>query len=496
MRHWSVILTIFILGSAFGQPVRIPVFEEPLRSEREIFQITSGTDLIVLHRTFYNQDGLIVDYVPIRISPQSDSLREFHGMIRAGEHLTMLNTSVQREAFHFLTRHEKTNELSLFTVLTDSSAYRVRTFRSALKISSIFFGVSENYAISAGYLNSRPAALFCNFKEGTARVLPGFFNRNGEINDLQIHPDGTFDILLALQFPGGKSMVIQRYSAIGDIIRTTVIRSDGNRNLMFGKMQRLSSDSLMVAGCYGRGQENSRGVFTALVTAQSDYTLRFYNYAELRNYFRFLPDRRENRVRERIVRRRTKGKPLRFPARMLVHELKSNGDGLHLLAESIQPVYRSGSPVFFRPVNTGQFAFIKPYYAQQRDMVFDGFRYTHAILLCLNRNGTLRWDNSIELKNIRTFSLRQYTVMQTEINSDSARLVYATPDALIGRSFRQGDQVPREQLLHGNKDSEQITHLLSGPGNRLFVAGIRENKVPEKPDGVYRRWFFLDQINP
>ena len=482
-----------LLGvSALTQPVRMNLLEESVRSEREMFQVATSPEMILLHRAFYGQEGLMIDYLPVPLPPARSGENRTHGLIQAGQHMTLLNTALDGRRFHFLTRDNQTRELHLFTVSPDSGAYRVRIFRNALMANSIFFKVSSRFALSAGYIQSRPVAMYLDFRDGTARVLPGSFNRNGEVNDLKLHSDATFELLLASHFPHGKSMVLQRYSADGQLVRSSVIRPEGSRQLIFGRMSALGDDSVLVAGTYGRGPENSRGIFTALVTPDQQYILRFYNYADLRNYFGFLPDRKERRIRQRIARRREKGRPLRFPTRMLVHELTPDGNVIHLLGEAIQPVFRNGQSVIFRPVNTGPYAFIKPYYAQQRDMVFDGFRYTHAVSLTLKRDGTLKRDHAIELKNIRTFTLRSFTVHQAL--GDSVHLSYPTPEAVVIQSFLDSQDDLKNTSLSRGREWEQISQLLTGPGGRLLVAGIREHRSAGAADDGRRRYFFLDEI--
>jgi len=491
----NLIFFILAYGLAYSQPSLHNVFEEPVQSDNQLFMATSGERYILLYRLFNLSEGISVDYIPVADSLSVNKNRPNHGAFRLEPGSTLLNTLVRGHSIHFLSRQVRTRDLNLYSVHPDSSTYTVRTFRSAVAVSSLFFAVSDHYAVTAGYLQGKPAALYCDFRDGTAKVLPGFFNRNGEINDLKVYPDGRMDILLALHLPNtGKSMVLQRYAADGKLIQTVVLSSGTGRRLIQGKFHRTEGDTILVAGTYGRTPEYSRGIFISHLLPGGEYTMRFYNYGDLRNYFRFLPDRREQRVKERIKRRKDKGKPIRYPIRMLIHEFRPDQDGIHLLGEAVQPVYRSGAVAFYRSVNTGEFAFIRPYYSSQRDAVFDGFRYSHAVDLCVKKDGTLRWDHSLELKNIRTFTLRQYTVRKTV--DDASMIAYATPEALIAGKYQSEDGTGKEGIVKPAGLNTLYSQVIKGPGNRLFVTGVRDKVIIQGDQQVRQRTFFVDELKP
>lgn len=424
-------------------------------------------------------------------------------MVPAGADVTLLHSGVADRKFYFLTRHNRTRELSLITIRPDSSSYSVRNFRSAIAIQSLFFAATDRYAVLAGYWNFKPVALFCSFASETANILPGFFNRNGEINDLRVNADGSFDLLMAVYTgDAGKAISLQQYSPEGVLVQSQLFKSGNGRNLVMARMHR-SGDSVFIAGTYGNRAELTRGIFTAAAgksgkTDRSDdrmsYTMRFYNYGDLRNFFRYLPDRKERRTKKRIQEKKAKGRKLRYPTRLLVHELQPARNGFYLLAEAIQPVYRSGSPVFFRPVNTGVYHFIKPYYAQQRDMVFDGFRYSHALQVMIRPDGMIAWDNSIALSDIRTFSLRPFTRQIPA--GDSTMLVFANAEKLVSRTFLAGEEGKPEQKMPFTARDTQVLQLLRVSGDRLWLSGIRPSSATTGGEKNARLSFFIEELTP
>ena len=482
-----------------AQLQRTVIYDEPVASENGGYTITPGTSLSLLHRTYYGAQGLALEYVAIEKNQKPK-----RGIVPAGQDVTLLHTAVSDRKFFFLNRHNRTRELSLITIRPDSSSYSIRNFRSAIAIQSLFFTATDSYAVLAGYWNFKPIALFCSYDSETAIILPGFFNRNGEINDLRVNTDGSFDLLMAVHTgDAGKVIALQHYSSAGNLLQSQLFKSGNGRNLVMARMYR-TADSVFIAGTYGNRAELTRGIFTAAAATSAknsttggalSYTMRFYNYGDLHNFFRYLPDRKERRTKRRIQEKKAKGRKLRYPTRLLVHELWPSQDGVQLLAEAIQPVYRSGSPVFFRPVNTGVYHFIKPYYAQQRDMVFDGFRYTHALYVRIRKNGMIAWDNSIALSDIRTFSLRAFTRSITA--GDSTTLVYSNTERLVSRTFRAGEEGSSERKIPFTDTDTQVMQLLRLPGDeRLWLSGIRPVKLMGSTESSTRFSFFIEELIP
>jgi gamma-glutamylcyclotransferase (GGCT)/AIG2-like uncharacterized protein YtfP len=96
--------------------------------------------------------------------------------------------------------------------------------------------------------------------------------------------------------------------------------------------------------------------------------------------------RREKRVKEKIERRRIKGKKIKFNYRVLVQELIPFGNQYILLGEAFYTHYTYPGNV----------------------QVFDGYQYTHAVVIGFDKNGKLMWDNSFEINDVKTYALEQY----------------------------------------------------------------------------------------
>src|SRR6185436_6217924 len=109
-----------------------------------------------------------------------------------------------------------------------------------------------------------PIVLHFSFATGRAKVLPGFFNSPGELNQLKAYEDGSVDVIVsARNMEKKRSLWIRNYDAEGELIKTVILQPDENRNLIFGRSMKLPGGEQVVAGVYGRFTEYSRGIFVA-----------------------------------------------------------------------------------------------------------------------------------------------------------------------------------------------------------------------------------------
>ncbi|MBM3176706.1 MAG: hypothetical protein FJZ78_01745 [Bacteroidetes bacterium] len=497
-------ILIFLLsttgcGLLSAQVVAKEKFRIPIRSDVEGYQMMANESGTFLHRSALDQGKTLIDFIFL---DQNLSERQ-RGIVDIGKDMVVLISNMKNGKASFLTKtRSKSQDLNLLSIRSDTSTYIIRTFRNGLPIRPYFLEQGETYAIIAGYLQTRPVALYLDYNTGSARVLPGFFNLEGEVNEVRINPNGSFDILLALKKGSSeKAIYLQQYQSDGSLIRTQILKSGSKYNLIFARSMRLSSDSILFAGIYGNRTEFSRGIFTSTLTTSGSSVLRLYNYGDFKNFFSHLSEKRIRRIESRIQKLKQSGKSIKLPFRTLIHELVPSGDGARMLAEMVAPVYRNGYIGYTRYANTGIFQFIKPYYSQQRDFTFDGYRFTHAAVAGIKRDGTLLWDLNMNLKSFRSFTLKAFTISH-ETNSEQVLVVTSGGDRikakLTDKNKQQGDEIfpfENETSQSPKKEDRYFLQLIGRAGLPPLCAGILEEQQggSEKTTG---KFFFIAKLVP
>ncbi|SEI80115.1 hypothetical protein SAMN04487995_2280 [Dyadobacter koreensis] len=268
------------------------------------------------------------------------------------------------------------------------------------------FKVIGSKAIVAGYHRSRPVVVVHSFFDQSSKVLPGLYEKNTELNNVDINEqDGIINVITYAYRKKNCVFEIKTYSYEGKFLKKTAL-SDPRNSLISGQIVPLNADDSYLIGNYSIGcTPYSQGLYITHISDNEPEKPEFIEFSELQNFFNYMKPKRRQRMMERIGKRKSLGKENRFRYRLLVHELIQTEDEIVLVAEVYYPNQRAGSPMM---VTNGV---SRPYYARS----LEGYRYTHAIVCGFDRNGKFKWDNCIPIKDLTSFELQEM-VQLTPVN--------------------------------------------------------------------------------
>ena len=235
--------------------------------------------------------------------------------------------------------------------------------------------------------------------------------------------------------------------------------------------------------------------FLARIAPDGEHVINYYNYADLKNFFSYMKAKREKRIKERIQRRKIRGKKNKFNYRLLVNSVVENTNHTYIMiGEAFYPKYSNSS--FYNPYNSfnryGDYG-----------MMFDGYRYTHAVVVGFDERGRLLWDNSFEISDVESYDLEQF--VHVTAHQDKIVLLYLY-DNVIRTKIIEGNEVIEGKAFNDLKlsfeddvvsDSDsKYGGLKSWYGNTLFAYGIQKIKNT-KDEGVKlsRKVFFINKIS-
>ncbi|MEQ8926396.1 MAG: hypothetical protein RLO81_11315 [Fulvivirga sp.] len=403
--------------------------------------------------------------------------------------------------FLFSKDDPKDRNLELISFDVNDGSANSYVIRNYIPFSLFDFKVSDNAAIIGGYFNYRPLVILYNFENQIPVILPGLFIENADFAQIKVNSKNTFDILLTGKTIDKKATIfIYTYSTRGELLRQTALDTDKKKGLLFGRSESLNQGAQMVAGVYGkRNSEYSRGVFMANVNADGTHEINYYNYAELGNFFNYMRSGRERRVRNRIERRKIKNKKIKFTYRLLVHDIIENGDNYVLLGEAFYPKYKNIQGNYtgiFTPI----YSINRGIYSSNR--IFDGFKYTHAVLLGFDKKGNLLWDNSFEINDVISFELEQF--VHASVDKDRIALLYVFNDKIRSKIIKEDKVIEDKELtpikLKYDSDnlieqSTSIQGLNSWYGNVFITYGTQEIKnLTSGAVDLKRKVFFINKV--
>jgi hypothetical protein len=488
----SILLLFLAITGGFGQVDQLERYEIALgdKDENDPYQVTSLAEdgVLIYRRVFGKGQEDMLELIKI-----DTTLKEnWRGYISTQKILRVSHVKSKDNLVFILLKAGFTvsGDFQVIAVNIQDGTYSVYTIKNLIPFNPTDFVVTHQGVMIGGYFNYRPLVLFYSFRTQRAKILPGFYNERGELNQIKTNDNGTVDVIVsANNFERKKCLWIRNYNEEGDLVKTTVLEPEINKNLIFGRSVKRQNDEQVVAGVYGsKNAEYSRGIFVAEINPVGEYSINYYNFGDLQNFFSYMKAKRERRVKDRIERRKVKGKRIRFNYRFLVHEVVPYGDQYVMLGEAFYPRYTYISG--------------RGYGLLRDERIFDGYQYTHAVVIGFDSQGKLKWDNSFEINDVKTMELQQFVKLSP---TDSRIVLLYVYDNLIRSKIIKDNQVVEGKTENVIKSGYKKVTLKENDIERskldywytehFFASGIQLVKIPVSPkDAVYRRVFFINKL--
>ncbi len=445
LTKWWCISLVCISSFSLAQVEQTDRFEVPVNDFSSSYEVTSlKANGLLLHRlisvTGLNEFEIIKFDTAFKQS--------WRGSIPLENDFRIVHKKMFENNFYVFARGNSYYDFLLLQIDQETGSYTQYKMRNYIPFVPTEFQINSKLAIVGGYYNNVPIVVLFDFELLRLKVLPGLFSEIGELAQIKVHADNTFDILLCARYYNReKTIWIKSYTPEGDFITQKVLPTNGNKSLLFGRINQSVDEMKIVAGVYGnRNSEYSKGIFIASIDPFGESQVKYYNFADLENFFSYMKVKRQRRIKDRIEKRKMKGKENRFNYRLLVHELIPYKNQFILLGEAFYPKYKSidRSGFFSRP-GYG--------FAGNSELIFDGYRYTHATILAFDALGKLQWDNTFEINDVKTFNLEQFVKLKTD--KDRITLLYLFDNKLRSKVISGNNVIE-------NKYTEPIKTLLAG----------------------------------
>jgi hypothetical protein len=501
---WSrrtLFTTLALLGTLLfsnAQVLQTSRFEFPLGALEHDFQIIpAGTSGVYLTRHFARAGADLIQIIKLDTAFKE----QWAGFVPIEDSYAVISRKTQGDELFLLAKYSEysKHDLILYIVNETTGIYKIHRIKSFIPVTPNEFQVTRNAVLIGGYFNRVPVVLHYDLTSTKSKVLPGLFNESGELNQIRVYDDDSFDVLISARNQLRQHTVwLKSYDPDGNLLINYPLEPEGNTHLLFGRSVKTEQKSQMIAGVFGtRNKEFSRGLYIANIAPSGLQQTRYYHFGDLKNFFKYMKAKREIRVKNRIERKKIKGKRARFTYRFLVHELIFHNDQYILLGEAFYPKYKN----IERTNSSGFFAggaSMGPYIRDGR--VFDGYIYTHAVVMGFDKEGNLLWDNSFEINDIKSLTLEQF--VKLSVQDDKIALVYMYQNQIRTKIIKD------DQVLEGkssdpiktfrdsdivSKQSRNRGHLDYWYGDYLIAHGTQEIMSKENPYAP-RRVFYINKV--
>ena len=389
---------------------------------------------------------------------------------------------------------EKAMDMIDMAIASGDTAYH--TVRRIVPVELAFFEIIGQTVVLGGTVNYRPVVVHYDMFTRRVKVLPDIYHENGEIIDIIPNKkDKTFDVLIAeTNAKRVKTVTVKAYDQYSNLLQSAPLKPEDHRNLLDAQATEFDGEKQFLAGTFGpKRSRYSRGIFVASLHPDGKQEIRYYNYADLENFFGYMRNKREERVKRRIAKRKEKGKKIRLNYRMVVHELISDDDKYIMLGEAYYPKYNS---YFYN----GYGSYVPV--SQRNDLYFDGYRYTHAIAVCFDKKGELLWDHAFKLDNAKSMELKQ--LVHIGIQDDRVVLMYSVDGEIKSKVVRDNGDVEETiespiRLANENEEikrpEQDVYGITKWYDKYFYVHGIQDIKnLNGSSTGLNRKVFFINKV--
>lgn len=389
--------------------------------------------------------------------------------------------------------HSEYKEINfrLYKINLDAGFCQVDTVFNIIPFWPTHFEVTHYGALIGGFLSNRiPIVIFYEFATRKTRILPGLFNEQGELIQIQTYSDHSFHVLISTQPRTRLNTIwVKYYDFTGNLRYNSMLRTDPYVSLLSARALKTETNEVIVAGTYGiRSAEYSSGLFMARINREGDQEIRLYPFYELQHFFSYLKPKQQKRVRQRIENKLSKGRRTRLQYRIMIHQLVPLNDQLILLGEVYYPVYKRDDRYNY---GLAVSAYV-PY-------IFDGYRYTHAVIIGFDQQGNLIWDNSFEINDIKTFKLEQFVRM--EYRNNRIALLYLFGNRIRYKIIQNNQVIEGKQLnslelsfrpeeSEADEDIKRLEYWY--PGN--FLAYGIQRPYSRAVSRSRERYFFINKV--
>lgn len=270
---------------------------------------------------------------------------------------------------------------------------------------------------------------------------------------------------------------IQDISSNGVRAKTTTINPISKKyQLLTGKFYISKSGKKMIIGTYGKNKnDGAQGMyFSGMENGKQDF-IEYHSFTKFSKFFNYLSVNQRNRIENKIENKKKSGKDLSLDYQLLIHDVIESNNTFKIAAEAYYPTYRTEFRtiwVYGRPVT-------------QAYNVFDGWKYSHAVVACFNENGKLLWDDWISIPNITSYSLDEKVKINT--NETTTTLTIYQNGSFIVKNIDEQNIDKKLDILPENlteNDSKSNSIMDFWYANYALTMTFAENESENGADNI------------
>ena len=262
---------------------------------------------------------------------------------------------------------------------------------NAFKLEVVFYPSEmtemNGQLVLSGTSNKKPAVLWINPKTGeqALTLLPGM-NKKRSLESFVRDQEGNS---ISIMYRDGKDMkkstlFLTVFKTDGSLSEPIELDRDMNYSIIDGNVTWLNETDFVLSGTYGtKNSYYASGMYVARWTNGNQDFITYHSFTDFENFYSYMSARSQAKMEKKIERKKNRGKENVIRTLITMHPAAILEDGYAVVGEVYYPTYRTETRVTY--VNG------RPTYTTVQ--VFDGYQYSHAVVMGVGFNGELEYDH-------------------------------------------------------------------------------------------------------
>lgn len=366
------------------------------------------------------------------------------------------------------------------------------------------FRVYKDQAFFGYNLKNEPARIqVVDLESGKATDYP--LSSPGVISAVSgfLIDSGSGNLYVTIRKPILKNHIVcylLKMNRLGTILSETEISTISETwELVNPQLLLVNTDDLLVIATFsvsGRSVKmgsptGSSGFYTCRIKNGIQSDIRFKNFLELKNFHSLIGEKDMLAIKKKAAKKNRSITDYAPEVNLLIHPLTVLDNQVLFIGESYVPEYH--------PENFTEFDFYgRPYINTYN--VFDGYRYTSAVIAAFDKSGNLKWDNSMEIRNLISPELTPKVNVYCS-SSDTMVLCYSSEARIASKIIREDQVVEKldfsamDQLYSEDKVlTESRNYMVPWYGPFFLCSGYQEIKNINSTEDRKRLVFYFTKV--
>jgi hypothetical protein len=421
-----------------------------------------------------------------------------------------VNTAFNEGKLYVLFQDYRNGEYQMLMADAAADHVELTSYDALKKFRILEFVISGDMLFASGFHKMKPALVSFHLrtKESTLYDLEAYGKRVS-IEDLQVD-EASKEVTVCLENYNKKTKT--RNFIVKNLTRGADSGSEftfssltEEKWLLNATIKQLKDNAKLIIGTYSNKKRGgSQGVYIAKYVDGAQQFMKYYSFTEFSNFFAYLNEKQQLRVDKAIEKKKEEGKELNLNYRLLVHNIIEQDDRYLFIGEAFYPQYHTETHTEYRTESYNTYSNGKTQ-TQTRTVpvtvtkqVFDGFRFTHAVVAGFTAQGDKLWDNCFEIWDVLTRSLKEQ--VKVDVSGDKVGMVYVLGNQLVSK-YVEGDTVvegKKKTLYETGQDGDKLRYTIGNIepwyDNYFLAWGFQNIKNESGEKDTKRKVYFANKI--